>query len=215
MRFLAALALLIPALTLTSCYTPLYGAKGLAATTQEQSLNDIFIGPIDGENGQKLRNLLIDRMYINGRPAKASCSLEVNLKVVEEHLGLQKDAVTTRARLNVSAQYKLSAAALGKVLLTETTRSVVSFDILTQDYATLSSRENAYDRALKEVADRIVTRVLLYFKDNGPSADIAVAPMNVVPAEATAKPEPNLATPPDKTMPEITEHGLYKKVTTP
>jgi hypothetical protein len=215
MRYFAAAALIVSLFALTACYTPLYGAKGLSATTQEQSLNDIFIGAIDGENGQKLRNLLIDRMYYNGRPAKASRNLEVTLTVVEEHLGLQKDAVTTRARLNVNAEYKLSVASLGKVLLADKTRSIVSFDILTQDYATLASRENAYDRALKEVADRITTRVLLYFHDNGPSNDIAVAPMNVVPAQTAPKPEPNLATPPEKTMPEVTDDGIYKKVTTP
>lgn len=159
--------LLLGALSLSACYRPLYGDKDFSgvATVEEHRLNDISIGAIDGENGQKLRNLLIDRMYGQGRPAKASKRLDVTLTAVEEHLGLQKNAVTTRARLTVRAEYALFDAGRkpGAVALASgVSRAVVNFSILDQGYATLASRENAHDRALREIADLMVNRLLLY-----------------------------------------------------
>jgi hypothetical protein len=168
MRKLALLVvLLLCAASLSSCYRPLHGDKGFGGepTAEQHRLNDIYIGGIEGENGQKLRNLLIDRMYGQGRPVKASKRLDINLTSVEEHLGLQKNAVTTRARLTVRAEYALhdtKAKADTLPLTSGVSRSVVGFSILDQGYATLSSRENAHDRALREIADLIVNRLLLH-----------------------------------------------------
>jgi LPS-assembly lipoprotein len=104
-------------------------------------------------------------MYGQGRPVKASKRLDIRLTANEEHLGLQKNAVTTRARLTVRAEYTLRDAVAKSdepPLTSGVSRSVVSFSILDQAYATLSSRENAHDRALREIADLIVNRLLLY-----------------------------------------------------
>jgi LPS-assembly lipoprotein len=168
MRKLSLLALLLLCVfSLSACYRPLYGDKGFGgeATVEEHRLNDIYIGGVEGENGQKLRNLLIDRMYGQGRPVKASKRLDISLSATEEHLGLQKNAVTTRARLTVRAEYALydsKAKTDTPPLVSGASRSVVGFSILDQGYATLSSRENAYDRALREIADLMVNRLLLY-----------------------------------------------------
>jgi LPS-assembly lipoprotein len=167
MRFSKILSVL-GLLALAACYHPLYGDKPLgsvAPTAQEQRLNAVLVAPIDGENGQKLRNLLIDRMYGQGRPARTDQRLEIVLTITEEHLGLQKNAVTARARLTVVAVYKLIDGATHKPLFSAAARSIVSFDILDEQYATLTSRENAVDRGATEVADRIVNRLLVYFDE--------------------------------------------------
>jgi LPS-assembly lipoprotein len=166
MRFFKLL-ILLPLLGLTACYHPLYGDKSSFGepTAQETRLNSIALASIDGENGQKLRNLLIDRMYRQGRPAKTDMRLEIELKITEEQLGLQKNAVLTRARDTVAVNYRLIDGATHKVLLDAKSHSIVSFDILDEQYATLNSREDAIRRGLVEVSDRIVSRLLVYFDE--------------------------------------------------
>ena len=93
----------------------------------------------------------------------------MHLTAVEEHVGLQKNAVTTRARLNVRAEYALydnAAKPSAAPLTSGVSRSVVSFSILDQGYATLASRENAHERALTEIADVMVNHLLLYLGEN-------------------------------------------------
>ncbi len=174
MRFLLSAFVLLAALGLSGCYRPLYGEKPLfsaAPTAQEARLNSIAVAGIADEPGQRLRNLLIDRMYSRGRPAKPGKRLEVSLRIGEEHLGLQKDATTTRARLTVSAGFVLrSLGETRDVLLKGKARAIVNFSISDQAYDTLSAREDARNRGLREVADRIVTRLLLYLEENGKDA---------------------------------------------
>lgn len=165
MRFLFLL-LLLP--VLASCYQPLYGTKSMAFETAagEQALGHIALATIPEANGQALRNLLIDRFYINGRPSAPTRQLVVELKALEEKLGLRKDATSSRARLTLTAMYTLSDNATGKPLFSTSSRSVVSYNMLDDNYATLSSRENAYQRGLKELADIMTSRLLLFTQDH-------------------------------------------------
>lgn len=158
------LFLLIVLLPLAGCYQPLYGTKSAAfeQSAGEKALNAIAINSIPDQQGQMLRNLLIDRMYGKGRPAAATHRLDVRLSSLEEKLGLQKDATSTRARLNVTASYDLIDTKTNAILFTATSRSVVSHNILADYYATLASKEDAYRRGLSELADLIVARLLLF-----------------------------------------------------
>jgi LPS-assembly lipoprotein len=192
-----ALFFLLPLLLLTACYQPVYGGKSFssAPTAQENRLNRVALGNIPDENGQQLRNLLIDRMYTAGRPDKPAHQLNVTLTSLEEKLGLQKDATTTRARLTLSTSYALVDTATGKTVFSNSARSVVSYNILDAQYATLASKENAYDRALRELSDMIVGRLLLYFGNEEPQkADAQPVRRNALeedkPALVTRAPEP-------------------------
>lgn len=163
MRFFIALLLLL-ALPLSGCYRPLYGNKDSLSSQSagEHTLGAIALGNIPDEHGQVLRNLLIDRMYAAGRPAAATRRLDVQLSSLEERLGLQKDATTTRARLTLKVGYTLVNTATGEKLFSTTSRSVVSYNELDDHYATLSSKEDAYRRGLVELADIMVARLLLF-----------------------------------------------------
>lgn len=159
--------LLLP--LLSGCYQPLYGTKSMAfePSAGESALNAIFISTIPDEYGQLLRNLLIDRMYASGRPAQPTHRLDVGLSSVEEKLGLQKDATTTRARLTIRSTYNLIDTKTNKPVFSAASRSVVSYNILDDHYATLASKENAYRRGMKEMSDLIVARLLLHLGGGG------------------------------------------------
>lgn len=158
---LAALAL--GPLALGGCgFTPVYGSRG-AATAPVQQLAQVQIDPIPERTGQVLRNKLIDRFYESGRPGNADYRLVVNLSAAEEGLGIRRDATATRARLTVQANYELIEAKTGKVAYRTFSRAVVSYNLLEAQYATLVAQQDAYERALTELADDVRTRLALFF----------------------------------------------------
>lgn len=161
-RGLLALAVLAPvALGTAACgFQPLYGGRGAANVSAK--LQEVDIGMISDQYGQKLRNLLIDRFYKDGRPAQSQYRLLTSLTAAEQKLALQKDATAVRAQLVVSAPYQLVDTTTGKVVLSAISRSFISYNVLEQQYAGLVTVENAYDRALLEVSNDITARVAMY-----------------------------------------------------
>ncbi|MCW2235523.1 LPS assembly lipoprotein LptE [Azospirillum canadense] len=161
-RWLLALAVLAPvALGTAACgFQPLYGGRGAANVSAK--LQEVDIGMISDQYGQKLRNLLIDRFYKDGRPAQSQYRLLTSLTASEQKLALQKDATAVRAQLVVSAPYQLVDTNTGKVVLSSSSRSFVSYNVLEQQYAGLVTVENAYDRALLEISNDITARVAMY-----------------------------------------------------
>ena len=159
-RGLLAFALLAPAVLATSAcgFQPMYGNLGPNSIGAVE-LQQVDISVIKDRYGQKLRNLLIDRFYADGRPVAPRYRLEATLIASEQKLALQKDATATRAQLIVSAPYQLTDAATGAILFQANARSFISYNVLEQQYAALATVENAYDRALLEIANEITIRV--------------------------------------------------------
>nr|WP_246513430.1 LPS assembly lipoprotein LptE [Azospirillum picis] len=142
-------------------FQPLYGEKGVGTAAAEK-LNDIDISPIPDREGQKLRNLLIDKFYTSGRPGNPRYRLDVSVSAVEQKLALQKDATAVRAQLLVNAPYRLIEVGSGKVVFQSNSRSMISYNTLEQHYAAIVTMENAYDRALTDISNDITTRVAMY-----------------------------------------------------
>ncbi|MBB3263029.1 LPS-assembly lipoprotein [Azospirillum sp. OGB3] len=159
-RGLLALALLAPAVLATAAcgFQPMYGTLGTNSIGAAE-LQQVDIGVIPDRYGQKLRNLLIDRFYADGRPAAPHYRLDTTLTASEQKLSIQKDATATRAQLVVNAPYRLIDAATGKILFQANARSYISYNVLEQQYGALAAVENAYDRALLEIANEMTIRV--------------------------------------------------------
>ncbi len=159
-RGLLALALLAPAVLATAAcgFQPMYGNLGPNSIGAAQ-LQQVDIGIVKDRYGQKLRNHLIDRFYVDGRPTAPRYLLEITLSASEQKLAIQKDATATRAQLVVNAPYQFIDVATGEILFQANARSYISYSVLEQQYAALVTVENAYDRALLEIANDITTRV--------------------------------------------------------
>lgn len=150
---------------LSGCgFHPIYGGHPSGDASVADNLNNITIENIPDHNGQILRNDLIDRMYGPHRPSLPTYTLKVKIHSSEEDLGILANATSTRSLLNMQADYVL-VDAQGKTVLTGTSHSVASFDLLDQMYATVASREDAYNRTLHEVSEQIVNRLSLYFSE--------------------------------------------------
>ncbi|WP_247872095.1 LPS assembly lipoprotein LptE [Azospirillum sp. TSO35-2] len=161
-RGLAALAFGLSALALSGCgFQPLYGERGIGAGAAER-LNDVEIASIPNREGQKLRNLLIDRFYPSARPSNPRYRLDVSVTAVEQKLALQKDATAVRAQLLVNAPYRLIDTQTGAVVFQSSSRSMISYNTLEQHYAAIVTQQNAYDRALDDISNDITTRVAMH-----------------------------------------------------
>ncbi len=150
-------------LALTSCgFHPMYGDKSDAATNANYSNVDIL--NIPNRDGQYLRNQLIDRMYLDGRPAETLYTLKVSpIKTLTTNIGIAKDATSTRAMAEVDTTIQLIDNATNKVLLQRDIRATGGYNLLDNQFATIVSRQAVDEHMLEEVADDIVTELGLYF----------------------------------------------------
>ncbi len=142
-------------------FQPLYGDSARQASTSE--LGSIRIEPISDRLGQITRNYLLDSLTPRGQPAEARYSLRVQLNEARQRLAFEKDATATRALMRLSANYRLTDLDLGKVVSRGNSRAVAAYNIVTSDYATLSSEQNARKRVALLVAEDIKTKLSVCF----------------------------------------------------
>jgi len=152
------------ALAVSACgFQPLYGRGDGQALSSVQHMAAIRIQPLPDRIGQQMHNLLRDRLNPTGQPRAPGYRLEVQLNESREELGIRKDETATRANLILSASFILSEIGSSRVLLQGTTSSVNSYNILTSQFATTFSENDARGRALRELSDDIRTRLGIYF----------------------------------------------------
>lgn len=157
---LATLLLLGLALTLAACgFQPMYQKKS-GLTTAETSA--IEIAPIANRTGQILRNQLVLRLQPRGRAKTTVYQLSVKLRETTKNLALRLDEVATRANLTIQAQYTLIRISGATKLTTGTVRSTVSYNLLREDFATISARDSARRRGAKQLADEIWARLAIH-----------------------------------------------------
>ncbi len=155
-------------------FAPVYGDRSDNGTPVAESLGRVAIASIPDRPGQILRNLLIDRMYLQGRPENPESTLSVTLTSSVADLGILKDATTSRRELTLVATYQLRDRK-GGVILRGQARSVVSSSKLEAPYGTVVAQKDAEERALHEVSEQIVNRLALHYATTTPARDSALA----------------------------------------
>ncbi|GAB4363007.1 MAG: LPS assembly lipoprotein LptE [Kiloniellaceae bacterium] len=151
------------AVALSGCgFEPLYG-PGINNAEVADSLAAVRVEPLNDRAGQQMHNFLRDRLNPRGQPVNADYRLRVQLSERLEELGVRRDETATRANLRMVAQFTLLSADGHTPLLNGRSASTASYDILTNPFATTVSEDAARERALREVADDIQTRLALYF----------------------------------------------------
>lgn len=160
---LLAAALLLPA----ACgFQPMYAAPDSAAQRSvAANYADIEIVNIPDREGQYLRNALIDRLYVAGRPAAARYALEIApLTTTTTNQAVRKDATYTRALMEISTTLVLRDRQSGEVVLERPQRALGSYNLLDNQFATISSRDSLNNHLLDELADSIQTALALHFR---------------------------------------------------
>ena len=144
-------------------FQPLYGRPSDGSPSATDRFAQIRIAPMPDRIGQRMHNLLRDRLNPKGQPSAPDYQLEVRLREVIHELGIRKDETATRANLRLTANFTLSDAHTGTRLLSGESRSVNSYNILQSQFATLFSEDDARQRSLRELSDDIRTRLGIYF----------------------------------------------------
>ncbi len=149
---------------LTACgFEPLHGMHARPEAVQSQ-LAQVDIGIIPDQEGQFLRNALIDRFYPTARPTSPRYMLSVaTIKEDRVNLDITKSADTTRGQLILTTDLILSDKETHKQLLTRNLRSIISYNKLGSEFATIVSENNARENALNDLARQIELQLNLYF----------------------------------------------------
>jgi LPS-assembly lipoprotein len=144
-------------------FHPLYG--GRLAGEYDPELAAIKVVPIPDRQGQILAESLREKLNPRGVDTQVRYVLTVNLELARSDLGIQRDATSTRGEISARALYTLDpAAGPSQALYTGHSRSVSSFNVLSDGYATQVAAEDARDRALKDLANDILLNLELYVK---------------------------------------------------
>lgn len=162
-RFVLRAAAAVPLFAVAACgFTPLYGA-GANNETVAADLATVRVQPLRDRAGQQMHNFLRDRLNPKGQPEAPNYVLQVDLTESLRELGVRRDETATRANLKMQAQFFLRPVGGQTAVLTGMSSSTTSYDILSNPFATTVSEDDARERALREVADDIRTRLALYF----------------------------------------------------
>jgi LPS-assembly lipoprotein len=153
-------ALLAVCLTLGACgFEPLYGEKGASNVAVTDQMAAIRIEAIPDRIGQKMYNMLHERLTPEGRVEEPRYSLLVHLRESNDELLYERDETATRANLTIRADYELRRLEDDEVIAKGTSRATSSYDILSSQYATVVSQDDARERSARVVSDDIRTRV--------------------------------------------------------
>ena len=146
-------------------FQPLHG--GAIGRDARAELATVRIEPIEERIGQMLRNELLDAMNPTGAPERPEYRLSVTLVESRQELAVRRSEFATRANLQLVATYRLAPAGNEKVVTTFGSSNVIaSYDILSNDYATLAAEADARKRAVREISDDITQRLAAFFHQN-------------------------------------------------
>ena len=149
------LVMMLPACGLQPLYSG--GSKGAVAAT----LGTISVVAIEGRNGWLMRNALNDRLGTQNN-VSTQFRLVVTLDDRISGFGVRADDTVTRERRTLRARYQLISKATGETVLDATAWSDAGIDVVSSEYATITSENSALENLTQKVADQIVTRLSIY-----------------------------------------------------
>lgn len=154
-------------LLLASCgFTPMYGsAAGGTGVSATAGLDRVDISIIPDGSGVFLRNDLIDRFYQNGYPSSPTHTLTVTrIEELGRDLDITIESEATRKQIKLTTTLTLIDKASGTSVLSRKVTAITSYNVVSTQFATRISEDDAREAALHDLARQIETQVALYFK---------------------------------------------------
>ncbi len=149
-------------------FRPLHGPPpapeaGPERPTPAAQLAMTRILPLQNREGQRLHNLLRDRLNPAGQPQKPAYALALTMTSKIQKLGIRKDATASRANLILNVDFVLKRARSDTIETRGRARSVNSYNIVNQFFATTVTQDTALNRGLREIANDIALRLAVHF----------------------------------------------------
>ena len=159
-------AAVVASAALAACgFTPLYAEHGGDASSSSSAMADlagISIRPLADRPGMRLNQVLRADLQPRGPADHMPYTLDITLTSRVEELGIRKDATSSRANFIMAASFYLSAG--NKRVFGDRVQSVVGYNILDDQFATVSAQADAQERAIREISAGIKTRLSVYFR---------------------------------------------------
>jgi LPS-assembly lipoprotein len=164
--------LLAAAFALGGCgFHPLYAQH--SRTGFDADLASIKVNTIRDRQGQLLAIALRDGLNPRGTRVETRYTLDVKLTSGRQDIGIRPDGTASRSEVTMTAAFVLRDVKLpsdSAAVFQGVTHSVSSFDVLTDNYATLIAQHTAEERTVHDIGDDILTRLELYVsKHRAPS----------------------------------------------
>ena len=140
-------------------YVPQRTAAGAMGPTAD--LYAIQVVPIADREGQILHNYLLDRLNPNGRPNQPLYQLSTIVQISVSNLGVLADATSSRSRVRVQATSTLTGAGDPHTFNAE---AVSSFNSTESDYASVAAEDEAVERSLATIADKLTLQLAAFFR---------------------------------------------------
>ena len=152
--------LLIGFLSLTACgFEPIYGVDKPA----NKIMGKIDIAVSNGRNAFELRDRLIERLGV--LESDPTYLLKYRSSINSKNLTISKDNDVTRYTLQGETNFDLVNLASKKVIYTNTIVSNTAYSATAGTYPTAIAERDANVRLSRDMADKIVTLLLITAKD--------------------------------------------------
>ena len=149
--------------TLVGCgWTPLYADPATGPADAE--LRAIRVTPISERIGQKLAIGLRDTLNPSGEATPQRYLLRTSLQTARLDLGVITQGSGTRGRFEATANFTLSDIRSGAELVSGTSNTAESFDILANQYSNVVAEDDARTRAVEELRRDIITRLAVFLQ---------------------------------------------------
>ena len=151
---------LIGFLLLTACgYEPIYGVDKPA----NKIMGKIDVEVSNGRNAFELRDRLIERLGV--LESDPNYLLKYSSSIKSKNLTISKDNDVTRYTLQGETNFELVDLASKKVIYTNTIVSNTAYSATAGTYPTAIAERDANVRLSRDMADKIVTLLLITAKD--------------------------------------------------
>lgn len=156
--------LLVFGMAVAGCgFKPLYADRQSASSVPMQ-FAQIEISPIVGRSGLKLENYLIDRFSARGGHYRKAYRLDIALSDRKDGLAIQQDESITRFNYRLLSTVRLVRSEDQQIMFEQALRATSAYNVVKSEFATLSAERDAEDRAARDLANEIITRLAIYFK---------------------------------------------------
>jgi len=174
-RIVARLAVIAALGAVTAgCFQPLYAERSVnGSPALREKLSEVEFPPLNVNNasrearlGVAIRNEMMFRAY--GAATGAPPKYRLTMRLSTQQLAIVINPTTTRPDIQnygIDAYYELREIATNKPVFNGTTTARVSFDTPGEEqrFAQQRGLRDAEDRAAKEIAENISTRLASYF----------------------------------------------------
>lgn len=162
MSRLSATLLMVAALVLAGCgYQPLYGSSATNPGVAGK-LSSISIPEATDRPGQLVRNELITGMQ-TGKGDSDKYLLNLTTSFANDSVLQKPQPNETRQAITITSSYQLVDRSNGSVITSGSSFATVSFDVIRQPFADMQAEKDATERAARQVAIDIRTRLAAFF----------------------------------------------------